>query len=223
MSFRPTSPSGTESTAGAATLSGILLAAGRGRRFGGDKLLAPLDDGTPVAVKAAENMISALARVVAVVRPADSILAALLRQAGAEVIVCPDASQGMGHSLASAVQVSQGAGGWLVGLADMPFIHPNTLRAVAKEVASGATIAAPCYLQKRGHPVAFAACWQAELLALSGDQGARGLIERQRDKLVLVQCDDAGVLLDIDLPADLVRGQHIVASQRQPTKSKDDD
>src|SRR5690606_5479441 len=61
---------------------GILLAAGHGSRIGGDQLLAPLDDGTPVGVQAARNLIAALEESVAVVRPEDVRLAQLLSAAG---------------------------------------------------------------------------------------------------------------------------------------------
>ncbi len=208
MSSRPISPSGTEP----APLCGVLLAAGSGRRFGSHKLLAPLADGRPLAVAAASNMVAALTRVVAVVRWGDEALAAQLRGSGAEVIFCPDAARGMGHSLACAVAACQQAGGWVVALADMPAIRPDTIAAVAKMVASGAAIAAPCYRQQRGHPVAFATQWRKDLLALRGDQGARRIIERQRSRLVMVECDDPGVVLDIDLPADLDR--YLAAQQK---------
>jgi molybdenum cofactor cytidylyltransferase len=41
------------------------------------------------------------------------------------------------------------------------------------------------------------------LLALDGDQGARALLERHRDAVQLVECDDPGILVDIDRKTDL--------------------
>ncbi|MFP5394229.1 MAG: NTP transferase domain-containing protein, partial [Gammaproteobacteria bacterium] len=73
---------------------GILLAAGRGRRFAPDgernKLLALLD-GEPVVAHSARVLLSACARVVAVVPPDDGGVAALLRALGCDVVCCPDA------------------------------------------------------------------------------------------------------------------------------------
>jgi molybdenum cofactor cytidylyltransferase len=67
----------------AAPLVGILLAGGSGTRFrasgGGDKLLHPLPDGTPIAVAALRQLVAAVPRVVAVVRPGADSLAAALR------------------------------------------------------------------------------------------------------------------------------------------------
>ncbi|MBI2508985.1 MAG: nucleotidyltransferase family protein, partial [Betaproteobacteria bacterium] len=53
-------------------------------------------------------------------------------------------------------------------------------------------------------PVGFGAKLRDELLALGGDQGARAVLERHRDAVKLIECDDAGVLYDIDRKSDLV-------------------
>ena len=78
---------------------GILLAAGAGTRFGGDKLLAPLH-GKPLVLHAVDALRAAVAEIIAVVRPGDADLAAVLTQAGVRVAVCDQAAAGMGHSLA---------------------------------------------------------------------------------------------------------------------------
>lgn len=186
-------------------ISGILLAAGSGSRFGGDKLLHPLPDGVAIAAHAARNLLASGLNVTAVVRPGDFPLADMLEQEGCHVTVCQEAAQGMGASLAHAVRTERGAAGWVVALADMPRIKPETIRRVAAAIAAGAAIVAPSFQGTRGHPVAFAARFGHELAALTGDSGARALLEREREALVLIDCDDPGVLLDIDRRADLER------------------
>ena len=152
---------------------GVLLAAGAGKRFGGDKLLYRLPDGTPMAVAAATQLKLACGRVVAVVRPGDDQLAALLADAGCEIVVCSEAGGGMGHSLAAGVRATTAAGGWIVALADMPFIASASHQAVASSLRAGASLAASQYQGRRGHPVGFSSVWFAQLAALTGDQGAR--------------------------------------------------
>lgn len=190
---------------GLENIAGILLAAGSGSRFGGDKLLHPLPDGVAIAAHAARNLLASGLNVTAVVRSGDFPLADMLEQEGCYVTMCAEAAQGMGVSLAHAVRGERGAAGWVVALADMPRIRPETIRRIAKAIAAEAAIAAPSYRGTRGHPVAFAARFGAELAALTGDSGARSLLEREREALVLVDCDDPGVLLDIDRRADLER------------------
>jgi molybdenum cofactor cytidylyltransferase len=182
---------------------GVLLAAGQGTRFGGDKLLAAMADGTPVGVAAARNLAAAVGEVIAVVRPEDARLIHLLAATGVTIERCPAAWKGMGSSLAHAVEASAGAVGWIVALADMPRVRPQTIRAVAAALESGAALVAPAYRGSRGHPVGFARQYGARLAALTGDAGARDILRAERDRMQLIECDDPGVLADVDTPADL--------------------
>jgi len=184
--------------------TGILLAAGAARRFGGAKLSAALDDGTPVGVAACRAMHAALGRVVAVVRPGDDDLASALAAAGATIVHCARAEDGMGASLACGVAATADAEGWVVALADMPWIAPATIRSVADAIAAGASIAAPVHRGERGHPVGFSPAHRDALMTLSGDEGARAIVAAAGVELVRVDVDDPGVLRDVDTPGDLV-------------------
>jgi molybdenum cofactor cytidylyltransferase len=179
---------------------GILLAAGASARFGADKLLHPLADGVPIGLASARTLRGARGRVIAVVRRGDGALAALLAGAGVEVTVCPDAHRGLGRSLAWGVGQAADAPGWVVALADMPYLRPETVARVGEAIAGGALLAAPFYRGRRGHPVGFAPALAAELLALAGDRGGREVIDRHRAALVALECDDPGVLRDVDTP-----------------------
>ncbi|HET7158677.1 MAG TPA: nucleotidyltransferase family protein [Burkholderiales bacterium] len=187
------------------SIVGILLAAGAGTRFGGGKLVHPLDDGVAIAVHAARNLITAGLHVVAVVRPADPQLANMLKAEGCTVTPCAESEQGMGHTLAHGIATSADAAGWVVALADMPHIQPATIAAVAAAIKEGALIAAPRYHGVRAHPVGFAASLSDELLDLTGDSGARALLQRHASDVRLIETDDPGVMLDIDRKSDLGR------------------
>lgn len=202
---------------------GILLAAGRGERFrasagraDADKLLSVLPDGRVVAQAAAATLCAALPAVVAVVRPGTPALREALRACGCAVLESAEAARGMGASLASAAralmraQAASMAGAaapppqaCLVALADMPWLMPDTLRAV-QEAARTHRIAAPVHAGRRGHPVAFAWELLPELAALDGDEGARALLKRHG--VHEVPCADPGVLRDVDTVADLPAG-----------------
>jgi molybdenum cofactor cytidylyltransferase len=184
---------------------GLLLAAGAARRFGGAKLLAKLSGDEGVGAASCRAMREALGRVVAVVRPGDDELASVLGGLGATVVRCARADEGMGASLACGVATSAGASGWIVALADMPWIRPSTIRAVADAVAAGAMIAAPFHRGERGHPVGFSAACRDDLTALAGDEGARAILMREGATLVRIDVDDPGVLRDVDVPRDLAR------------------
>lgn len=188
-------------------LVGILLAAGRGRRFDPtgetNKLLQAIPGGEPVVVASARKLLAVLPRVIAVTRPQDLRVAGLLREAGCEVTVCGQADAGMGESLAHAVRHSlPHAGAWLVALGDMPHVQVATVAALASAIESGAAIAAPCSGGRRGNPVAFGAEHRDALLALGGDQGARAIV--RSNEVTAVQVSDPGIFQDIDTPGDLL-------------------
>jgi molybdenum cofactor cytidylyltransferase len=182
---------------------GLLLAAGSATRFGSDKLRHALPHGVAIAVQAARHLRSEVPRVVAVVRPGGDETARALAAEGCEVVVCERAAEGMGASLACAVRAAGPADGYLVALGDMPFVRPSTIGAVRDALAAGAPLAAPYWRARRGHPVGFAGGFRAELEALSGDEGARRLLEAHAARLVKVPVGDPGAVRDIDKPSDL--------------------
>jgi len=184
---------------------GILLAAGSASRFGGEKLLHPLADGVAIGAHAARNLLAALPSVTAVVRWGDFPLQDVLEQEGCEVTMFQGAARGMGASLAYGVAQSGEADGWVIALADMPKVRPETIRGVIAALDGGALIAAPSLGGRRGHPVGFAAALRKELLALDGDEGARAVVERHPNDVKLVECDDPGTLIDVDRRDDLRR------------------
>ena len=184
---------------------GILLAAGSASRFGADKLAATLPDGTPVGVAALRNLAAAVDSVIAVVRAGDNVTAKALIANGARVSVCPWANDGMGASLAWGVRGAAVAAGWVIALADMPWIAPATIARVATAIRDGALLAAPRFEGSRGHPVGVSARCYGELATLSGDEGARRLLAAHSASVQLVDVEDAGVLRDIDTPADMTR------------------
>lgn len=186
-------------------LQGILLAAGCGQRFdpsgAENKLLQPLPTGEPVVAASARNLLAAVPRVLAVVRRGDDRVAQLLDKLGCEVLVCDNAADGMAASLTQALRASSAAPGWLIALGDMPYVQPVTMRELAATICRGARIAAPMYQGQRGNPVAFSAYHLPLLLALQGDQGARGILKNHAVSELVV--DDEGVIRDIDTRADL--------------------
>jgi len=182
---------------------GLLLAAGSATRFGSDKLQHTLPHGVAIAVQAARHLKSEVSRVVAVVRPDSGQTARALAAEGCEVVVCDRAAEGMGASLACAARAAGAADGYLVALGDMPFVRPSTIGAVRDALAAGAALAAPYFRARRGHPVGFAGDFRAELEALSGDEGARRLVDAHAARVVKVPVGDPGAIRDIDKPSDL--------------------
>jgi molybdenum cofactor cytidylyltransferase len=189
-----------------APIVGVLLAAGQSLRFGSNKLLHPLDDNTPMLLVTATRLARALPDSVAVIQPDLETYTSELQKLGMRVVVNQQADEGMGRSIACGVGESPDAGGWLIALADMPYIETGTIKVLADRLERTGGIVRPVYQQQAGHPVGFAGRYKDELMALRGDVGARSVIEHHANALELLPTDDAGVITDIDQVADLIKG-----------------
>ncbi|MNH36156.1 MobA-like NTP transferase domain protein [compost metagenome] len=88
-------------------------------------------------------------------------------------------------------------------LGDMPWIESVTLRRLA-EAATASTIVLPRHAGQQGHPVVFGRDFWPALGQLAGDEGARSVVQAHRDRCVVVEVEDAGVLLDVDTPQGLI-------------------
>ena len=179
-----------------------MLAAGFGRRFGGDKRLAELRDGVSLLQASVGRALQSGLPVVVCLRPGDAQLAAQVQALGASVCFCPSAEQGMGATLAEGMQ---SIGGWdavLVALGDMPDVQPQTFAAIAAALP-GAVACRPVCGDTPGHPVGFAAALFPALRQLRGDRGAREILSELGEAVLPVAVDDTGILRDIDTPADL--------------------
>jgi molybdenum cofactor cytidylyltransferase len=108
--------------------------------------------------------------------------------------------------LRTAVQaLPNDATGAFVLLGDMPAIDPSTPTRLAQALSGPGGIVAPTFLGRRGHPVLFGATWFPALRALSGDEGARALVESAGARLARIPVEDPGIHLDVDRPEDLAR------------------
>jgi molybdenum cofactor cytidylyltransferase len=187
-------------------LEAIVLAAGTGSRFGGGKLTAAWGEGVLLA-GALKAAFAAPARSVTVVVGAEaSKVAAAVAGADPRAIVvyAPDYDEGMAASLRAGLKsLPPDTAGAFVFLGDMPRVPTSILGRMADALAAGALAAAPVWQGRRGNPVLLGRALFPKLLALSGDAGARGVLQDLGDELALVESPDAGVLFDVDTRQDL--------------------
>ena len=182
-------------------ITGVLLAAGFSTRFGANKLLHEIDGQALIALSAAA--LSPCDRIVAVVRADDGIVITGLHTLGVDCVINPQPERGMGYSIACAVNATSHSDGWCLLPADMPYVMASTTSQLIDALRTGATLAAPCYQGRRGHPVAFSNRFVDALCTLDGDTGARNILEQNAQQLTSIMTDDAGVLVDIDTALDL--------------------
>ena len=181
-------------------IAGLLLAAGRSARFGGDKLLAPLH-GRPVLFWSAAALATAVDMLYLVVPP-DAVQRVDALD-GIPLVVVPHAGRdaGMGSSIrAGLVALPADAEAVVIALADQPFVASEVVRRLTERWRDGGvTAVAPRYRDGRGHPVLFGRAAFGALAAIDGDTGARALLDALGDAVALVPVD-ATMPVDVDTP-----------------------
>ena len=182
-------------------IAGIILAAGKSSRFGSQKLLFPLSDGTPIGIRAAKNLKRVIRNSYAVVSSLDDELAELLINEGYELIHNSN-NNGIGSSISCAIKNIE-ADAYIITLADMPYIHSSTIHSVSHLLYSGHKIVVPRCKERNGHPVGITKDYKNDLITLSSDIGAKEIIKNNYKDLTSLHTADTGVLTDIDFRHEL--------------------
>ncbi len=216
-------------------IPGILLAAGLSRRFGSQKLLAPLHEGetlfdhslrvhleapvSPLIVVVSKGLFRVLSepgRGAFQISPGPDFSGFLLENSAgiARLIVNEAPETGMANSLKlgfSALQEMERGDGVLISLADMPRITPEIItRLIEQYRREGAKIMVPTFAGRIGHPVIIhEPSFRGEISEIEGDKGLRDIIKTNKAKVTFVPWDDDSVIADIDTPSDLknIRGE----------------
>ncbi len=192
--------------AGTPNVAALVLAAGQSSRMGGtNKLLAEVD-GVPLALRAANAALASKAASVTVVlgHEAEKI-EALLAGRKVNFVRNPDYAEGMSTSLrAGLAALPAEAGAAVVLLADMPGVSAAHVdRLIEAYDAQRPAIVVPRRNGRRGNPVLWPRAFFAAMQQVTGDRGARGVLEANAAHILYVDMDDDAIHADVDTPADL--------------------
>lgn len=183
-------------------VAGVVLAAGEGRRFGDTKQVALLD-GRPLVSHVVRIARAAGLDPVFVVVGHDATRVREALDDDVVVVDNPDHATGQASSLRAGVAAAEpsSAAALVVLLADQPGIDPGVVRAVAGAHAVGHEVVRARYTDRAGHPVLFGRSTWPRLAEVTGDVGARDLLDELGVAEVLV---DTSCPRDVDRPEDLV-------------------
>lgn len=178
----------------------VLLAAGMSRRFGeANKLLADVR-GCPMAGRVMDELLAlGMERNTAVV--SDARVAQLARERGLEVVENKQPELGMARSIVLGVDAMREMDAVLLLNADQPRISAASLRRLVDTFECGGGKPA-CLIDGThfGNPAIFGRAYYKELLSLSGDRGAKGILKKHESMLLKVPCAHEGELADADDP-----------------------
>jgi CTP:molybdopterin cytidylyltransferase MocA len=112
----------------------VVLAAGQGRRFGGEKLLAKFRSAPllahPLRILADARAAGLIQRVLVVIPAGSDQLQELVRRSGATTVIQPDPSADLRSSLKLGLQAAQGSASALIVLGDQPLLRKETIAGV---------------------------------------------------------------------------------------------
>ena len=182
-------------------VSGLLLAAGAGRRMGGPKALVELD-GEPLVRRGVRLLADGgCAPVVVVVGAAADRVRPLCD--GAHVVDAPDWATGMAASLRAGLAAVDGDA-CVVALVDQPGVTPTAVERLRAAHRDGARAAVASYAGQPRNPVLLdRSVWADVAASAAGDEGARPWLRAHQDLVVHVDCTDVGAPDDVDTPEDL--------------------
>ncbi len=186
-----------------ATVAAVVLAAGKSTRMAPyNKLLVADRAGKPMIARVVDNVLSGPARPVIVVtgHRAEDIRAAL---SGRPVtfVHAEHYADGLAASLRAGIAaVPAACRGAIVCLGDMPLVTGRMLDRLvaAHDPVEGRSIVVPVHKGEIGNPILWDRALFPEILALSGDAGARVLLRRHMEQVAEIDIGDDAVLRDFD-------------------------
>lgn len=186
----------------------IVLAAGSSRRFGGNKLLAPLN-GKPLyawGLGAMNDVCQERGDCTLTVVSCYPEIREAARALDAQAVDSPDSEKGQAYSIRAGLQALGRVEerDFLLFLpADQPWITPQTISRLLDAAGPDTWTATAAFEERVGTPTLFSARLLPDLLALDGDRGGRKLMGRLGQPCLVVQADSARELDDVDYPEQL--------------------
>lgn len=190
-------------------VSAIVLAAGSSTRMGTPKPLVRVGGQAMLQRVLSTLHESQVDEIIVVLGHCAQLIRDSVSFGRAKPILNESYRQGMASSIQVGLSnVSSAAQAALIVLADQPFLKPLTISVLIDAYRlHNAEIVVPVHKGFRGNPVLLSRAVFAEVFALTGDVGFRAIFATHPVGTLKVPVDDAGILTDLDTPADVQRVQ----------------
>jgi len=204
-------------------ITALVLAAGRSRRMGVQKLLLPLA-GQPMIARVVDRVLRSPVDEVLVVTGRDAkLIAEALAGRRVRFVANADTQAEMLSSVRCGLAaLPDRCDGVLIVLGDQPGITAETVALLIDAFRSGrGKIVVPSHNGRRGHPLLLSAAYREEIQTRYDDVGLRGLLRAHAADVFEVEVSSPGVLLDIDEPQDYERAAAEFHDAEQPPSDTD--
>ena len=182
-------------------ISAILLAAGQSKRMNGENKLTKEIQGIPLIKYSVKNILdSSIDELIVVLGHQKEIIEKLIeRNEKIKLVFNQNFKSGMASSIKVGLNyLSEKTDAFFVCLGDMPMVNSDVYNQIIKSKGQKEIIV-PTYEKQQGNPVLFAKSMKEKIMDISGDVGAKKILELNKEKIFYLPIDDSGVVLDFNI------------------------
>lgn len=181
-------------------ITGLILAAGQGKRLGAVKPLLPTERGMMLDIVLRQYRTSALDDLILVLGSEAGRICQKISLGGLKVVINGQYRMGLSGSIQRGLaHVAPGTKAVAIALGDMPLVTTATINTLVREFKKGKSgIIVPVHNKQRGHPVLIDLKYLDDLLELRGDSGAKALLEMHATDVREIKIKSDEILLDVD-------------------------
>jgi len=177
-------------------ISAILLAAGQSKRMDGENKLTKKINGIPLLKHSIKNILSSsVNELIVVIGYQREIIEKLIyKNEKIKIIFNKDFERGMASSIKTGLDnLSEKTEAFFICLGDMPMIGHNIYNQLIKS-RDNREIIVPTYKGQQGNPILFDNSMKEKILNISGDVGAKKILELNKDKILNLKINDEGII-----------------------------
>ena len=181
-------------------ISAILLAAGQSKRMNGENKLTKEIQGTPLIKLSVKNILaSSIDELIVIVGYQKEIIEQLIdKNEKIKFIFNKNFESGMASSIKMGLNhLSEKTETFFICLGDMPLVNHNIYNQLIKS-KNNKKIIIPTYKGQQGNPVLFDKSMKEKIINISGDVGAKKILELNKDKILNLEIDDQSITKGFD-------------------------
>jgi len=181
-------------------ISAILLVAGQSKRMNGENKLTKEIQGTPLIKHSVKNILaSSIDELIVVLGHQKETIEKLInKNEKIKFVFNKDFESGIASSIKTGLNnLSEKTEAFFICLGDMPMVNPNIYNQLIKSI-NKREIIVPTYKGQQGNPVLFSKSMKEKIINISGDVGAKKILELNKDKILNLEINDQCVTKDFN-------------------------
>ena len=185
-------------------ISAILLAAGQSKRMNGENKLTKKIQGIPLIKHSVKNILaSSIDELIIVLGYQKEIIEKLIdKNEKIKFVFNKDFESGMASSIKTGLNnLSEKTEAFFICLGDMPMVSHDIYNQLIKS-KDNKEIIVPTYKGQQGNPVLFNKSMKEKIIGITGDVGAKKILELNKDKILSLEISDQGITRGFDTQDD---------------------